>query len=1060
MVRYYPQIKDDDFETNTCNKKEFKKYIYKKRQHNNKSNNSNSISNLLKDEISNNSLSPHQQFLVNYINPNTPYKGMLIYHETGTGKTCTAISIAENFKEDLKKKNKKINVICASHVAKIFKGTMLENNTSAFQCTGNTYYDETHDRHMQENDLEKRVNEFYEFETSDNFGKSFLKNINIKNADEIPKPTELTEKIKILIKTYYSHSFFILDEAHNFRSNYNTSTSSKITDKTHHTAIDYISRYADNVKILFLTATPMFDTPVEIVWILNVLIRINKDDIKELKNDIFKDFKNKNYTLTEKGREELVRAMRGKVSYYKSGHPDTFPIKLLEESTLKFKYPICDYDNKELKPDRTNITETLNNINIKLTFSKMSDAHYNTVNSVYNNKRIIIREEKGGKDSFHTKQRQLHNISCGKNINEYFQSQNKIVFESKKDHNKNVLENLEKYAPKIDTIIKQIIDMSSNGVAFVYSRFVDAGVMPIVLALEYNGFSKYDPENKSSHLKKEKKEQREKRGNYIVITSDLAWRAKDEYIKIAKSSKNASGEIIRVIVISQCANEGEDFKHIRQVHILEPDFHYSAIEQAVGRAIRTNSHKDLPEEKRNCTIYYHSTVYPDYIHRETMDMHLYRLSSKKKLAIREVKNLIEANSITCKFFKNVNSIDWNALIDKKIINSKGEPITITKENLHNSSSMIECNTCASNNHQTDDDDTYNPLIHSESQIYLAIKIISILFKNHNQFLLKDIQNYINQFDSEIDQETLYFALNIIINSNTIIKNKFNIRGKIRKINNYYKFVPNYSMYTNIYYDTPLQLSNSYVPLDSIPWLDRPSLNEIDIVKEVTNKYNLYIKKKIFQITNDFWHLKEPLKYRNNLIANVIIDELKPDNKFKLFYNQTNLPIELKEAINRYRFNDNFKHITSITKDGGYIVVDKKKNTKRTIHPKKHLMSKKRELYAYNDFDKNGNPIFLIMDSRGSKKKPTGKKCTNKKKLKNDINFFVKSYFMENDKYVDHLRGVKDGQVEYSNKKITCEDLCLELNMIYRLLDILKNKEDSKWFYEYWEAYEYEIKSRK
>ena len=40
---------------------------------------------------------PHQTILSNLINPNTPYKGLLIFHETGTGKTCAAIGIAENF---------------------------------------------------------------------------------------------------------------------------------------------------------------------------------------------------------------------------------------------------------------------------------------------------------------------------------------------------------------------------------------------------------------------------------------------------------------------------------------------------------------------------------------------------------------------------------------------------------------------------------------------------------------------------------------------------------------------------------------------------------------------------------------------------------------------------------------------------------------------------------------------------------------------------------------------------------------------------------------------------
>jgi superfamily II DNA or RNA helicase len=39
-----------------------------------------------------------QKFLAEFINPKTPYKGILVYHRIGAGKTCTAINIAEKFK--------------------------------------------------------------------------------------------------------------------------------------------------------------------------------------------------------------------------------------------------------------------------------------------------------------------------------------------------------------------------------------------------------------------------------------------------------------------------------------------------------------------------------------------------------------------------------------------------------------------------------------------------------------------------------------------------------------------------------------------------------------------------------------------------------------------------------------------------------------------------------------------------------------------------------------------------------------------------------------------------
>jgi hypothetical protein len=40
-----------------------------------------------------------QQFLSEFINPKTPYMGVLVYHRIGSGKTCTAIRIAEKWKK-------------------------------------------------------------------------------------------------------------------------------------------------------------------------------------------------------------------------------------------------------------------------------------------------------------------------------------------------------------------------------------------------------------------------------------------------------------------------------------------------------------------------------------------------------------------------------------------------------------------------------------------------------------------------------------------------------------------------------------------------------------------------------------------------------------------------------------------------------------------------------------------------------------------------------------------------------------------------------------------------
>lgn len=43
-------------------------------------------------------LSPHQQFVKNFLSLYTPYNSLLLYHGLGSGKTCSAIGIAEDMK--------------------------------------------------------------------------------------------------------------------------------------------------------------------------------------------------------------------------------------------------------------------------------------------------------------------------------------------------------------------------------------------------------------------------------------------------------------------------------------------------------------------------------------------------------------------------------------------------------------------------------------------------------------------------------------------------------------------------------------------------------------------------------------------------------------------------------------------------------------------------------------------------------------------------------------------------------------------------------------------------
>ena len=88
-----------------------------------------------REQICKPEVKPRQQqaILANLLNPETPYNGVLVMHGTGTGKTCAAISIAEQFKEQVKKYNTRIFVLIPGpNTRENFKGELLN-------CTGETY---------------------------------------------------------------------------------------------------------------------------------------------------------------------------------------------------------------------------------------------------------------------------------------------------------------------------------------------------------------------------------------------------------------------------------------------------------------------------------------------------------------------------------------------------------------------------------------------------------------------------------------------------------------------------------------------------------------------------------------------------------------------------------------------------------------------------------------------------------------------------------------------------------------------------------------------------------
>jgi len=205
----------------------------------------------------------HQKLISKFINPQTPYDGLLLVHEMGTGKTCTAVGVVEEFIKS-RQDGSKFPSTTIKNVVVLTKGKGLQNNfinEVANVCTKGQYLQglEKYVRN-RERRIKRNVKVNYTFDTFEIFAK---------------KLSQMSDREKNIV---YENSLFIVDEAHNLR------VSSVVEESRIYSQISGLFDLLQTKKILLLTGTPMKDKPEEIVDLLNLILK-EKLTLEDLEND-------------------------------------------------------------------------------------------------------------------------------------------------------------------------------------------------------------------------------------------------------------------------------------------------------------------------------------------------------------------------------------------------------------------------------------------------------------------------------------------------------------------------------------------------------------------------------------------------------------------------------------------------------------------------------------------------------------------------------------------------------------------------------------------------------
>jgi len=325
-------------------------------------------------------LQSYQMFIRNFMNPSTPYNRLLIKHMTGVGKTLSGLSIAMEFMKYYRYKYYTLSINLPLGKRSQVNLDKLTPNVYilGFSNTQITFYSElmkypefgfiSHDELSTMDSLQSRLNTgdlnikieyeelvrtikhrittkakggFFKFYGYQEFVyRLFLPKVEnltlVKLEQQAVKEKRLLSDIindniskgflelnkQFLAK--FENSLMICDEVHNI---YNS-----LNKNNYGVAIQIVLDLIPSVRAVFLSATPINNSPSEVVDIMNLLLPA---DLRVKKSDLFDD-----KHLKENAKEIIRNRFHGRVSFLQDINPKFYPTRIYEGHELKLKQEI------------------------------------------------------------------------------------------------------------------------------------------------------------------------------------------------------------------------------------------------------------------------------------------------------------------------------------------------------------------------------------------------------------------------------------------------------------------------------------------------------------------------------------------------------------------------------------------------------------------------------------------------------------------------------------------------------------------------------------------------
>lgn len=635
-------------------------------------------------------LQTQQSLLSNFINPDTPYRGVLVFHGVGTGKTCSAFAIAENFKDMVKKYNTKIHILVTGPlIREQWKNELVET------CAKETYlkdYNQTIgyldevERIKAVKQAKAQAMQFYKIMSFRSFQKKVLgqKIIEKKQLDSKHKSKksyrktaegEIEREVAIDKIDSLNNTLLIIDEAHN------------LTGNEYGDAVKKIIQNSKNLRVILLTATPMKNLGDDIIELINLL----RPDDAQIERD--KVFSGTGHTMEFRasGREYLRKMVNGYVSHFRGANPLTFAEGIEEGEVppgLNFtKVTRCYMDEFQLR--------TYENI-LSLTDDTLDRRSQSVANFIFpglSSDKISL-DGFSGEDGINNVRNQLKankQLLLNK-INEYFfngkyPNPNELLVDNEKKKTLGgkifKLPYLKFFSIKFFTCLNNINQLVEGkkgpGTVFIYSNLVKVGIELFKEVLLQNGYLEF-LENQNYNIQddtidsitgKTYKEFREQNLNvqqfhpatFITFTGktdDTQEDMPEAKITVLKNYfnniNNKDGKYIKLVLGSRVMNEGITLYNIKEVHLLDVYYNFGRVHQVIGRAIRRCVHYKITNDQNpfpKVNIYKYVVSLPadstagKHIGSLSAEEELYQKAEYKYILVKDIERVIKEAAVDC-----------------------------------------------------------------------------------------------------------------------------------------------------------------------------------------------------------------------------------------------------------------------------------------------------------------------------------------------------------------------------------------------------------------------------